>query len=104
MSDEVESAAVALDKAIRASLDKIAALLDQARDEMRSLGDSGRAINGLRGLMQATSGEVEETAKKVRAERDDVSKALLGTPRVQITESYNAELAAAVVSDPARKR
>ena len=100
----VKDIAKDLEDAITAKLAKLAGTLDSVRADLLLLGEDARAINGLRGLAQAVSGEIENSANKLRAEANDVAEAISGKKRPAITQTVNHDLAAAVAADPARAK
>lgn len=102
--DEVEDAAIQMDAKIRAQL---SAIEDGARSlaaKARRLGIGGRGVNGLAAECVVWAKEFEATADKVRDEGPEVSKALLGKTKHEITQTVNPELGTTASTDPDRKR
>ena len=93
----IEDAKRAFEASIRAELADIESSIRSLLTRFDSLADHGRGVNGLAPAAKGWKREAEVLADKIRAEADDVSKALLGTGPERV-ETVNEEHAGRVIA------
>lgn len=98
-ADPVESAAVEMDRRIRAELDAIDKAARELAARARKLGVGGRGVNGLAAECVVWAKEFEATADKVRDEGPEVSKALLGKGKHEIKQTVSEAMVDAIRAD-----
>jgi hypothetical protein len=103
VGDPVESAAVALERSIRAEMESMEAATKELAARARRLGVGARAINGLQAATAVWSRDYEAIVAKISEEGPEVTQALLGKPPVPMTEIVPSEAAVDAIRE-ARKR
>lgn len=107
MAGEIPSvgeAAKVMDGSIQRELSQMETTLRAEMERCSALIEGAPFANGLAKAAASWRRDMEVCADKIALEAKAVTKALLGKDQPEITQSVNPELAAAVASDPDRRK